>query len=61
MKKLLVVIGLFPFIFLQCKDVASKSIQKLYSQDAVVISLSNPTALDSQTTRLFSTSSALYM
>ena len=61
MKKLLVVIGLFPFIFLQCKDVASKSNLKLGSQDAVVISLSNPTAIDSQTPRLFSTSSTLYM
>jgi len=54
MKKLVLFIGLFSFVFIQCKDAASSKSQKLDSQNAVVVSLSNPTKTDSQTPRLFS-------
>jgi hypothetical protein len=61
MKKLFVVIGLLPLVFLQCKDAVSSKSQKLDSQNAVVVSLSNPTKTDSQTPRLFSNTASLYM
>jgi hypothetical protein len=61
MKKLVLFIGLFSFIFLQCKDAPSSKSKKLDSQNAVVVSLSNPTKIDSQTPRLFSNAAILYM
>lgn len=61
MKKLVLFIGLFSFVFLQCKDAASSKTKKLDSQNAVVDSLSNPTKIDSQTPRLFSSAATLYM
>lgn len=61
MKKLVLFIGLFSFVFLQCKDAASSKSKKLDSQNAVVDSLSNPTKIDSQTPRLFSSAATLYM
>ena len=61
MKKLVLFIGLFSFVFIQCKDAASSKSQKLDSQNAVVVSLSNPTKTDSQTPRLFSNTATLYM
>ena len=61
MKKLVLFIGLFSFVFIQCKDAASSENQKLDSQNAVIVSLSNPTKTDSQTPRLFSNASTLYM
>ena len=61
MKKLVLFIGLFSFVFIQCKDAASSKSKKLDSQNAVVVSLSNPTKTDSQTPRLFSNASTLYM
>ncbi|MBT5871350.1 MAG: hypothetical protein HOH44_06660, partial [Bacteroidetes bacterium] len=61
MKKLVLFIGLFSFVFIQCKDAASSKSKKLDSQNAVVVSLSNPTKTDSQTPRLFSNTATLYM
>jgi len=61
MKKLVLFIGLFSIVFLQCKDAASSKSKKLDSQNAVVDSLSNPTKIDSQTPRLFSSAATLYM
>ena len=61
MKKLLFFIGLFPFVFLQCKDATSSADQGFDSQKDIVSYLSNPTKTQSQTPRLFSNSSTLYM
>ena len=61
MKKLLLVVGLFPFVLLQCKDATSPADQGLDSQKGIVFNLSNPTKTQSQTPRLFSNASALYM
>ena len=61
MKKLLLVVGLFPFVLLQCKDATSPADQGLDSQKVIVFNLSNPTKTQSQTPRLFSNASVLYM
>ena len=61
MRKLLFVVGLFPFVFLQCKDATNPADQGLDSQKGIVFNLSNPTKTQSQTPRLFSNPSALYM
>jgi hypothetical protein len=61
MKKRVLFIGLFSFVFIQCNDVASSKSKKLDSQNTLVVSLANPTKTDSQTPRLYSNASTLYM